>query len=299
MNGLVTLGDEVWYGNVHGELLVCGLDDGRVRDRIRSVEHGQLRCVSGDIALVRTVDGFDAVHRRHGVVWSRECGLFAAAVTMDDAFLVAEESGATVVCLEAASGLPRWSIRVVPESAPRELRDMARLPSGFPSLAPVQGGIVMVNAAADVMFVDANDGSLMSHQRAPFPGVFNVGHEGVQFLTTKEFSVFDWRTMSEVEHASFAGEADLLYGKTNPAVFGFVATAKAIVWSAANGLLLGVQRHPSPGRARQTWRDEVGGLSPIAVNPKAWGDFVYWATQPRHGANDPATLFAFRSPGSD
>jgi hypothetical protein len=137
--------DTLWYGVVGGQIHLCSLTDGTIVDRVQC-RQGQVKRICHDVALVRGVGLVEAIDRRKGPLWQRESALAGATAAHADSFVIAEDSGAAVTCLDSMTGSERRAIRIAPKAASREIRDLASLPTGFPSLTLVDNGLLLVRS---------------------------------------------------------------------------------------------------------------------------------------------------------
>jgi hypothetical protein len=285
-DGLVSVGSALWYGASDEALSLIDLVSGAIVERV-PCPPVTIRAVSGDVALCLRPGGFDAIRVGTGVVWSREVPQWGLAVAIGPDFIITEERGAVIACLEATTGKERWR-RLATQVRSSNDGKAPFVISGMPSIFASAGDIVIVNSLCEIARLRAADGELIAEGRPPLTGTYDVEGDLVHFLSPGQgLSTFDSNAMCEVERQQFAFKAEA------GAAHGLCVGEEAIVWTLPSGELAAVERRPQ-GAERQTWSMHVGGLMSIGQAPLMVGNCLYWYRMPSTRTKEPASVLCFQ-----
>lgn len=271
-------GTSLWLGPADGIVRRLDYRSGQELIRFR-VERdlGSPSSIARGVLLLNFVDEFLAVEHRGQVLWRRRrYPRGPAVVAAGDAFLIGEDVGQRLVCINAADGTERWRCEMVPYGVTGDAARAYRLGSGYPSVTCWGERLIVVRQFRDVLVLDLQSGLSVAHADTGFPGQYLVTDRHIYFQQNFALMTFDHVRMAEVDRISYEEEVRPLYRGAPPMVRGFTVTENAVIWTVPEGVLMGVSRTPGADGRRATWRADVGGLSPISVGPVVWGDYLYW-----------------------
>lgn len=268
----------VWLGPFKGLVRLVDWGSGVERARIALTDKrlAALVCRSASVILLDYFEdgGYCAIDTSGRLLWRRPRSV-GPVVAEGSRFLFAQPFGRQLVCVDAESGEELWSRDVLPPGAGERSREY-ELVEGFPSVTVCGERVVLVQVFSDVTLVDFGSGRVLDRAVTRFAGLYCTTDRFVYFHQPYALMTFDHQKMKEVDRISFETDVRPLYGGLRATARGMTVGDDVVFWTVPDGVLMGVSRRAGPDGVHDTWRAEVGGLSPISDHPVTWGRYLYW-----------------------